>query len=162
MTLFDYFALVIIGLSTLVALMRGVVAELASLVTWVVSFLVGKVFAVPFAEIALPNIDPPNLRIALSFILLFFVAWIAQYFLRSFLTSAISALGLGAINRLLGLVFGFARGVLVMVVIVGVCAFTELPKQPEWQASLTAPTFELLVKQTLPYLPESLATEIPY
>ena len=39
MTLFDILALGLIGISALVSMVRGVVAEVASLITWVVAFI---------------------------------------------------------------------------------------------------------------------------
>ena len=114
MAIFDIVALGIIVVCILISMMRGVIAEVASLVIWVVAFLVAKMFAAPFAAVALTSVQPPQFAVAVGFILLFVAAWLVQHFLRSLLTSAVSAIGLGGVNRLLGAVFGAAKGVLII------------------------------------------------
>ena len=91
MAIFDIVALGIIVVCILISMMRGVIAEVASLVIWVVAFLVAKMFAAPFAAVALTSVQPPQFAVAVGFILLFVAAWLVQHFLRSLLTSAVSA-----------------------------------------------------------------------
>ena len=74
MTLFDILALGLIGISALVSMVRGVVAEVASLITWVVAFMVAKLFAAPFADMALSSIQPHALAVVVAFLLLFVAA----------------------------------------------------------------------------------------
>ena len=131
MAIFDIVALGIIVVCILISMMRGVIAEVASLVIWVVAFLVAKMFAAPFAAVALTSVQPPQFAVAVGFILLFVAAWLVQHFLRSLLTSAVSAIGLGGVNRLLGAVFGAAKGVLIITLAVLVCSFTDLPQTPD-------------------------------
>ena len=50
MTLFDIFALCAIGLSVVLAMMRGLVGEVLSLVSWVLSLIAAKMAAQPLAE----------------------------------------------------------------------------------------------------------------
>ena len=97
-----------------------------------------------------------------AFLLLFVAAWLLQHFLRSLLTSAITAVGLGGVNRVLGGVFGAAKGVLLVTLAVLVCAFTDLPKTPEWQQAQTAFVFEQLAELTVPYLPPFVAEQVKY
>ena len=162
MTLFDILALGLIGISALVSMVRGVVAEVASLITWVVAFMVAKLFAAPFADMALSSIQPHALAVVVAVLLLFVAAWLLQHFLRSLLTSAITAVGLGGVNRVLGGVFGAAKGVLLVTLAVLVCAFTDLPKTPEWQQAQTAFVFEQLAELTVPYLPPFVAEQVKY
>lgn len=162
MTLFDILALGLIGVSAVVSMMRGVVAEVASLITWVMAFVVAKMFAAPFANLALSGIQPPGLAVVVAFVLLFAAAWLAQYFLRALFTSAVAALGLGGVNRLLGGVFGAIKGVVLVTLAVLVCAFTDLPKSPQWQHAQTAFVFEQLAQQTAPYLPPFVAERVHY
>ena len=162
MTLFDILALGLIGISVLVSMVLGVVAEVASLITWIVAFVVAKLFAAPFADMALSSIQPHALAVVVAFLLLFVAAWLLQHFLRSLLTSAITAMGLGGVNRVLGGVFGAAKGVLLVTLAVLVCAFTDLPKTPEWQQAQTAFVFEQLAELTVPYLPPFVAEQVKY
>ena len=71
-------------------------------------------------------------------------------------------MGLGGVNRVLGGVFGAAKGVLLVTLAVLVCAFTDLPKTPEWQQAQTAFVFEQLAELTVPYLPPFVAEQVKY
>ena len=162
MTLFDILALGLISISVIVSMLRGVVAEVTSLITWVVAFVVAKIFAPSFAQLALSGIQPPALAVVVAFILLFVAAWVLQHFARSLLTSAVTAVGLGGVNRILGGVFGAIKGVLLVTVAVLVCAFTDLPQTPEWQQAQTAFMFEQLAQLAVPYLPPFMAEQVKY
>lgn len=162
MALFDILALGIIGICVIVSMVRGVISEAASLITWVVAFIAAKSFADPFAKIALKSFEPHGLAVVVAFIIIFFAAWLLQHFLRSLLTAAVSAIGLGSVNRLLGGVFGAAKGILIVTLAVLVCSFTDLPKTDGWHRSVSAYYFESLAKMAVPYLPTVLAERIQY
>jgi len=76
-----------------------------------------------------------------------------QKLARSLLSSLMSAVGLGSINRLLGGVFGAVKGVILVTLAVMVFSHTDLPKTEEWQSSYTIPYFESLSDAAMPYLP---------
>ncbi|WP_434778971.1 CvpA family protein [Neisseria sp. Ec49-e6-T10] len=160
MTLFDFIAIGIIGLSTLIALMRGVVTELASLVGWVVSFTGAKLFTPQVSEIAMKDVQPETLKYVGTFVLLFVLLLVAQYFLRSLLTALIKSIGLDGINKLLGGVFGAARGVLIVTVLVLICSMTSLSQTPEWRTAQTVGFFQQLASIAIPYLPKQVADVI--
>ena len=52
------------------------------------------------------------------------------------LSSAVKAIGLGFVDRLLGAVFGAARGLAVVVLFALVAGVTTLPKQDWWQNAM--------------------------
>lgn len=161
MTTFDILAFGLIGICIIVSMMRGLIIEVASLITWIIAFIVAKMFAVPFAEIAFNSFEPQALGIALSFVTLFFAAWLVQHFLRSLLTSAVKASGLGSVNRLLGGLFGAAKGILLVTLAVTVCSFTDLPHTQGWQQSLSASYFEALAQLAVPYLSSVITEQLP-
>ncbi|MBF1286676.1 MAG: CvpA family protein, partial [Neisseria sp.] len=69
------------------------------------------------------------------------------------LTNAASSMGLGSVNRVLGGVFGAAKGVLLVTLAVMVCAHTDLPETEDWQSSYSIPYFQSLSEVIMPYLP---------
>lgn len=160
MTTFDMLALAVMAICIMVSLMRGVINEIVALAAWVLSFLAARLFAVWFAEAFLTSIQPHALAVAVGFILVFAASWLAQYLLRSLLTSAMEALGLGSVNRLLGGVFGAAKGVLIVTLVVVVCSFTDLPKTRDWRQSVSAPYFEMVASVAVPYLSEQMAEHL--
>ena len=162
MATFDILALGLVGVSIAISMMRGIVHEIASLLTWIVAFIMARLFAQPFADAFLTTVQPPALASVAAFVLVFAAAWLAQYFLRSLLTAGIEAAGLGGVNRMLGGIFGAVRGVLVVTLVVLVCAFTDLPQTADWRNAFSAPFFETLATFAVPYLPDFLAEKVQY
>ncbi|MCO6506568.1 MAG: CvpA family protein [Snodgrassella sp.] len=160
MTVFDVLSLGLILLTTLVAMMRGLVGEIASLLCWVVAFIGAKVLAVPVANLAFTSMQPQALATSLSFVLVFGALWIVQRLLRALITSALQTIGLGGVNRILGACFGAVKGVIIVTLVVLICTFTDLPKSPMWRNSVTAGMFEQLAMLAVPYLPAFLADKL--
>lgn len=157
MTSFDILALSIIGICIMISMMRGLVAEVVSLFRWIVAFMLGKVFAIKVADVAFSSVQPRSLAICLAFLMIFVALWLAQHLLRSFMTTLLSSLGLGGINRLFGACFGLIKGVFLVSVMVLICSFTDLPNTQSWQEAKTAGIFEHLALQIVPYLPHFVA-----
>ena len=55
------------------------------------------------------------------------------------LSRAARAIGLGFLDRLLGAVFGLARGLLIVLLLVLICGVTTLPRNDWWQNAVLAP-----------------------
>ncbi|EGV35578.1 CvpA family protein [Neisseria weaveri] len=160
MAVFDIVALLVVAVCVVISLVRGAVAEIAAFFRWIAAFVAAKVFAAPFAEIAFHSVEPRQLGVVLAFIAVFFAAWLIQHFLIGLLTAAVSAVGLGGVNRLLGGLFGAAKGVLLVTLAVLVCSFTDLPQTEGWRLSVSAPYFEALAAMAVPYLPPVVAEQI--
>ncbi|MDF7676302.1 CvpA family protein [Neisseriaceae bacterium ESL0693] len=159
MTLFDLLALGVIAVCVIISMMRGLVAEVASLLCWVAAFILGRLFANDVADVVFRTMQPRALAVGLSFMLIFIAAWIGQRLLRSLVTSVLSAIGLGGINRALGACFGLIKGTLIVTLVVLVCSFTDLPQTQPWRESQSAVWFENLARLALPYLPSFVATQ---
>ena len=119
------------------------------MVAWVVAFFFAKLFAASFAEIAFASFQPRLFALALSFISLFILACLIQKILRSLLTQAVSSVGLGFANRILGGVFGALKGILIVTLLVMLASKTNLPDTEEWQQSYTIPFFVSLSETVL-------------
>jgi membrane protein required for colicin V production len=162
MTAFDYAVVAIIGLSVLFSIMHGLVREVLALVAWVVAFVVARMWAVNGAHYVPSAVTDPALRVVIAFVVLFLVALIAM----GFLTRAVSALvrvsGLGFVDRGLGAVFGFARGVLIVTIVVLIAGMTPLPQDPAWRNAVLRGPFESLAVSVKPWLPRDLSMRISY
>jgi len=91
----DILAFGVIAACIVMSMIRGVIAEAGSLFAWVISFLLAKTFAVPFSEVAFKSIQPRALGVAISFVVIFFLARFLQQFLRTILTNAAPSMGWG-------------------------------------------------------------------
>ncbi len=162
MALFDIVVLVVILAMIIVSMSRGLIAEVVSFLTWIVAFIGAKMFATPLSEIVFSSVEPKSLSIALTFAAIFIGLYFVQYFAKNILTAAIKAIGLGGVNRLLGACFGFVKGMILVTIVVLICSFTDLPKQPEWQDAWLSPVFEQLALLVVPYLPSFMGEQIQY
>ena len=162
MTVFDYIVIAILLGSVLVAMVRGLVAEVLSLGSWLLAFWCAKELS-PVVASFMPNELPSQgLRLLASFVLLFFLSWLATALLRITLTSLLDSAGLGGLNRLMGAVFGLARGLVLVTVLVLVGGLSDMPRQPMWRNAVLAAPFESLALSLRPWLPAMLADNLHY
>src|SRR5262245_38422035 len=133
MTAFDYAVLAIVVLSILVSLIRGLVREVLALAAWAVGFIIASVFAADVAALLAPRIADERVRLLAAFAGLFLAVLLSMSVLALLVSKLVKGAGLGLEDRLLGGVFGLARGVLVVMVLVLAAGLTALPRQPEWR-----------------------------
>lgn len=158
----DYFILGLIGLSILVSLWRGFIKEALSLVTWIVAFLVALMFSESFAEFLKPWISLPSARAAAAIAILFIAVLILGGLIGFLAGQLVRKTGLGGTDRVLGTVFGAARGVLIVAVIVMLAGLTALPQDPWWRESQLLPHFERLALWLADYLPSDVAANVKF
>jgi membrane protein required for colicin V production len=77
--------------------------------------------------------------------------------LGALVTRVVAASGLNGVDRSLGLMFGFARGVAMVLVLVALAGLTELPKKEFWRDALLRPYAVDGVHKLKPFLPQALA-----
>ena len=138
----DWIILGILGLSVLIGLMRGLVAEVLSLVVWVAAFWVAALFGADVAALFENAISPPMARIGLGYAICFFGVLLVGALLRFAARRLIWSTGLTGIDRLLGVVFGFVRGALVVTILVFLVGLTAVTRESWWQQSMLLPQFQ--------------------
>jgi membrane protein required for colicin V production len=137
----DYTILGVLALSVLVGLWRGLVSEVLSLAAWIAAFWVAWTFGPVVAAQLEHSISLPAARILLGYGLCFVVVLVVCALLRFVTRRLLSGIGLGGLDRLLGMLFGFARGVLLVTLVVFLAGFTALTREAGWQRSLLLPQF---------------------
>jgi membrane protein required for colicin V production len=162
-TLFDYLVLAVIGASLFLGIWRGLVSELLALVAWVAAFFAARAFATEIgAALFSKMLADPSMRYVAGFAAVFVATLVIISLLRLALRGMLSAAGLGMVDRGLGAVFGAARGLAIVLALVVVGGLTNMPKEPWWRDSLTAPPLETAVVAIRPHLPAALAKRIKY
>jgi membrane protein required for colicin V production len=162
MTAFDLMVIGVVGLSTVFAFWHGFVRVVASLATWVVAVLAGIRFS-DLVGTMLPDFgETPAARYVAAFALIMVCVLIVGAIVGFLLSRLVSAVGLRFLDRLLGALFGFARGVLVAVVLVLFAGLTTLPKQDWWQNALTSPALTAAALSLRPRLPKAWADRLDY
>lgn len=139
MNYLDFSIIGFVGLSTLIGLWRGFIIELVLLMPWLVAILLAVCFS-PSVDHVLTFIQTPLLKTALGFFLVFLptylVLWMGARLLKVALKDLLSFSGS---NRLLGFIFGLARGVLVAILILMVLQHCDVENTAWWKSSLVAP-----------------------
>src|SRR5690606_4861417 len=132
LNLADGIILFIIAVSALISLRRGFTREAFSLLTWGAAFVVARLFSPALDALMVDQIETPSLRLAVAFGVLVVLTLVIGALINHLLGELVRVTGLSGTDRLLGMVFGAIRGVLLVVVLValGRQLFIE---DPWWQ-----------------------------
>ncbi len=134
----DLLVFAIIAACIVLSAMRGVIAEAGSMAAWVVSSFC-QTLCRTLRRPRLCLVPTPPVCIGSVVHFLFVIACLIRKMLRSLLTGAVSAVGLGFANRILGGVFGALKGILIITLLVMLASKTDLPDTEEWRQSYTLP-----------------------
>ncbi len=146
MSWLDLVILGIIVLSALISLIRGFVKESISLVTWIVAgFLAFRYFS-PMAELLEPFVDAPTIRNVAGFAILFVSTLVVGAIVNFIMSQLVSRTGLSGTDKALGVVFGGARGVLIVTMVVLLASLTPMPEASWWQDSASVGFFQQLAE----------------
>ena len=139
----DWIIIGLVALSALISLVRGFVKEAMSLVIWMVAFAVAVNFKQPAATLLVNMIDQPSIRQLVAFGGLFVGTLLLGSMVNFLLGKLVSSTGLSGTDRMLGLVFGVFRGLLIVLAVVVILP-SALPvdEDPWWQASALIPVFQ--------------------
>ena len=116
MTWLDWTILLVVSLSTLLSLRRGFVKEALSLAAWVVAFLVSTSFSGRLSQHLVDYVTNDALRQGSAYVILFAATLMLGSLVNMLAAQLIHATGLSGADRLLGTAFGFARGLLLILV----------------------------------------------
>lgn len=159
---FDLALLAVVALSTLFAFARGVVRELIAIATWVAGFVLALHYAGAVAGWFARLDVTPVAKHVLGFALVLIAVLVAGALVATMLSGVVRAIGLGFVDRLLGAVFGLARGLFVVVVFALIAGVTTLPRHDWWQNSLFGGPLALAALSLKPYLPRAWAERLDF
>jgi len=137
----DWAIIAIILVSGLISLKRGFVREALSLVIWIVAGAVAWLFGGALAEHLGGFIETPSARIIAACGILFVATLLVGALISFLLGELVRATGLTGTDRLLGMVFGVARGALLVVVLVGLLSLAPVQQDSWWRESSLVPHF---------------------
>jgi membrane protein required for colicin V production len=161
MTWFDYAAFAIVGLSVLLAVLRGVVREIAALAGWAAALILSGLFAQQLAQ-WLPAALSPMLRAVIAYLVIFLGVLLLSGLAGVLLAKLFRAAGMGFTDRAVGALFGLVRGVLIVFLAVMLAGLTSLPREPFWREAALSGPIETAVLAARPALPKDLAQRIRY
>ena len=132
----DWSLAAVLLVSTVIGLWRGLVYELLALVGWVVAFIAAQLWGAAVASWMPFGAPDGLLRVGAAYGLVFVGTLIAWTLMAKLVRMMISATPLTVLDRALGVAFGFARGLLILLVVTLVV--TRIPlasRSTAWQSS---------------------------
>lgn len=154
----DLIIIVIIVISALISLVRGFVKESISLASWLFAGFIAFIYFTPLADLLEPYIESPTIRTGSSFAILFVSSLIVGAIINFMVSQLVSKTGLTGTDKSLGVVFGTARGVLIVVIVLALLTeLTPMPSEPWWQESSMIDYFASMANWIKDILPEDIA-----
>lgn len=153
----DHVLLGLLAVSTLVSLFRGFMREAISLAGWIAAAWLSLNFSTIAADYLVPHVSVPSLRLWLAFLGIFMGTLLLTGVIGAVAGMLVEKTGLTGTDRVLGMIFGAARGVVIGVLLVAAAGLTPLPRDPWWQASVLLPHFERFAVQIRSALPPEVA-----
>ena len=158
----DYAILAVILVSVLVGALRGFIKEVFSLLVWAAAFFVAYQYGGDVAGLMEDAVELPSARTAMGFTGLFVAVLLVGGLLNYLLGRLVAGTGLSGTDRLLGGLFGAARGLALVVVTLLVAGLTPIPADPWWRDSPTIARLMPLVDWAGSYLPDSIAEHLDF
>ena len=136
----DWAIVAVVVLSALISLARGFVREALSLLVWFVAFVVAFFFSDRLAPLLGNLVELPSLRYLAAFAILFVCTLIVGSVVNFLIVQLVRITGLSAIDRLLGVMFGICRGVLIaLLILIFLPKIIPVEQDPWWQQSRLIP-----------------------
>jgi len=158
----DIVILALIALSAVLSLFRGFVKEALALASWLVALWVAMIFYEDFATWLSQWINTPTAQKVTAFSLLFICVLLLGAAINYLAGKLVAKTGLGGTDKILGIVFGAARGAFIVAILVLLAGLTAMPQDPWWQNSQLIGYFEEFAMWMRDYLPSDIADNISY
>lgn len=158
----DYTILAVIGISVVISILRGFTKEALSLAGWVIAAWVALSFADNLQALLEPHITVPSLRLIIAFAILFITTLLLAGLVNYLAVQVIKKTGLSGTDRMIGVLFGVARGSLVVAVLVLIGGITPMPQDPWWRESQLLHYFQDMAIWLRQFLPTDIAKNIQY
>jgi membrane protein required for colicin V production len=141
----DWTIIAILVISSLISVKRGFVKEAISLVIWVAAFFVAVALHEQLAVLLSQWISSASIRYVISYALLFIATLMVGAMVNHLIAELVKMTGLSGTDRLLGTVFGLARGlIIVMAILILVPMAIPVEQDAWWHQSQLIPQLLLM------------------
>lgn len=158
----DIVIIALIILSAVLSLFRGFVKEALALASWLVAFWVAMVFHEDLAAVLSQWLEEPSVQKIAAFSILFISVLLLGALVNYLAGKLVDKTGLTGTDRMLGVVFGVARGGVIVAVLVLLAGLTALPQDSWWQESRFLGYFQDFAIWIHDLIPEGMLGDITY
>ncbi|MEN8108828.1 MAG: CvpA family protein [Pseudomonadota bacterium] len=158
----DIAILALIVLSAVLSLFRGFIKEALALASWLVALWVAMIFYEDFAQVLAQWIAEPSLQRIIAFTVLFISVLLLGAILNYIASKLVKKTGLAGTDRMLGVVFGVARGAVIVAILVLLAGLTPVPQDSWWQESHLIIYFQDFALWIRDFLPAEFSKNISY
>lgn len=162
MTLVDYAVLAIVGFSVLLSVIRGFVREVLALAAWAVAAVAAWLCGGAAGAFLPAELPGEAVRAAGGTVVVFIAALLVMSLIAAAVSQLIKSAGLSMEDRLLGSVFGLARGLAVVLILALGAGLTALPQQAAWRDAVLRPVLERMALGIRDWLPPAVAQQLKY
>lgn len=163
----DWAIIAVLAISSLISLKRGFVKEALSLLIWIAALVIASLLSPKLAPILAAYIETPSLQQMAAFACLFVATLLTGGAVNYLLSTLIKATGLSGTDRMLGVLFGLFRGlIIVMVILLYAPMLIPVNEDIWWQQSTLIPQFldfedrfRVLMASAYDYIKQILMTE---
>lgn len=126
MTTIDIIILIIIGAGAIMGLFKGFIKQLATILGLIVGLIAAKALYMSLAEKLCPTItDSMTVAQIISFVLIWLAVPLIFTLVAALFSKAMDAISLGWVNRLLGMVIGVLKYVILIGLFINVLEFVD-------------------------------------
>lgn len=143
-----------IGLSVITGLFRGFIKELIALCAWIAAIWLGYSYSSSFEPWLQSYIQEPSVRTAVAFVGILFATLFVGGVVNALISFILKRSGLGGTDRILGMGFGFIRGVFIVALLIVAVKMTSLPYQQYAKESKLCTHFDPVVEVISGHLPQ--------
>lgn len=163
LTALDLVLLAIILVSAIYGIVRGLIRELLSLLSWAVSIWLAFKYAPDFSPLLEPYLDSPQLQYLIALAAIFVVSLLLFSLCAIVLAKLLSLVGIAGTDRSLGAVFGIIRGIAIGLILVFLLRLTPADEQDWFTSSSLVPYFDPIFAwmDQRGFSPTAPALEIP-
>lgn len=162
MTAADYAIVAVIAISVLLGLWRGLIAEVLALLVWGMALWAAWQFGEAVSVFMPASLRDPAARLFAAWALIFVLVLVAGAVLGWLLRLLVRGTGLSGTDRMLGMLFGAARGLVIVTLAVLLLGMTPFPRDPWWRQSALIPTFQDAAEALQAHLPPGVARYVHY
>jgi membrane protein required for colicin V production len=158
----DIIVVLVLILTVVHGLIRGLVDTLFSLVAWILAFVSGKWGAIMVAPLLPAGIENPAIRYFAGFAVIFLLVLIGVSLLGHLLVKLVRAIGLGSVDKVLGGGMGLAKGLAILVGLTLAAGLTSLPRTDFWKQARLSGGLQVMAQYALPLLPVDVAKYVRF